>query len=508
MTGKARWNAALAVVLVTGPAHGALALNADGSFSYTPEADFNGSDTFTYRANDGGLDSNLATVNLAINAVNDAPTATDDSVSTDEDTAVSGSVPANDIDGDSLSAALVQGPAHGEVVLNADGAYVYTPEADYFGADSFTFQVGDGQAVSGIASVNLEIAPVNDAPEARDDVLTEPVNDPGPIRVAVIGGGSSSYVAAAAQLEDSTAFDIDADPIAVTSLATSAQWTEFLEAYDVVVLGESGFGLDYGSTQLFPALRGFVDAGGGVVTTGWFAFILPGLPAATRGHADYITPLSTQTYQFTSTGATITILDPAHSITEGIAGYQVAARNHELAGGVDASATILATGTGNGGTRPAIAYDEVGQGHTVYFGSLQMANQASYQPDRTPEGAVDRIFERAVAWAAGDRGGDAVTDEDTPFIVDDAFLLANDTDVENDLLAVVGVSPTSALGGAVSIDENGDIVYDPRAALQHLEAGQIVADSFDYFVSDGNGGTDTASLSVTVAGRADSGTLL
>lgn len=500
--------AALAVTLVTGPAHGTLAMNADGSFSYTPEADFNGSDSFTYRVNDGSLDSNLAMVTVAVNPVNDAPTVADGSASTAEDTAVTGSVTAHDIDGDSLSAALVQGPAHGEVVLNADGTYVYTPAADYFGADSFTFQVGDGQAVSGVADVSLAIAPVNDAPVAQDDVLTEPANDPGPIRVAVVGGASSSHVAAAAQLEDSTAFAIDANAIAVTAFATAAQWTEFLEAYDVVVLGESGFGLDYGATQLFPALREFVDAGGGVVTTGWFSYILPGLPAAVRGHADYITPLSQQPYQFTSGGATITILDSTHPITEGIAGYQVAARNHELGGGVDAGATILATGTGNGGTRAAIAYDEVGQGHTVYFGSLQMANQASYQPDRTPEGAVDRIFERAVAWAAGDRGGDAVTDEDTPFLIDAAMLLANDTDKENDALSLFAVSATSALGGAVSIDENGAIVYDPRAALQHLVAGQIVTDSFDYVVSDGNGGADTASLSFTVAGRADSDVLL
>jgi VCBS repeat-containing protein len=500
--------AALAVALVAGPAHGTLALNPDGSFSYTPDADFNGSDSFTYRANDGGLDSNLATVALAVNPVNDAPTAADGGASTDEDTAVAGSVSAGDVDGDSLAAALVQGPAHGEVALNADGTYVYTPAADYFGADSFTFQVNDGQAVSGIASVSLEIAPVNDAPVAHDDVLTEPANDPGPIRVAVVGGSTSSYVAAAAQLEDSTAFDIDADAIAVTAFATAAQWTELLQAYEVVVLGDSGFGLDYGSTQLFPALRGFVDAGGGVVTTGWFAYAMPGISAALRGDADYITPLSVQPYQFTSTGATITVLDSAHPITEGLASYQVVARNHELAGGVDAGATILATGQGNGGTRAAIAYDEVGQGLTVYFGSPQMANQANYQPDRTPDGAADRIFERAVAWAAGERGGDAVTDEDTPFVIDDAFLLANDTDVENDLLALASVSATSVLGGAVSIDENGDIVYDPRAALQHLDAGQIVTDSFDYVVSDGNGGTDTASLSFTVAGRADSDTLL
>ncbi len=63
-------------MLVTGPSHGTLTLNADGSFSYTPAANFNGSDSFTYRASDGTLTSNVATVTLTVTAVNDAPTVT------------------------------------------------------------------------------------------------------------------------------------------------------------------------------------------------------------------------------------------------------------------------------------------------------------------------------------------------------------------------------------------------------------------------------------------------
>ena len=58
---------------MTGPAHGSLALNANGSFTYTPAHDYNGSDSFTYRANDGSANSNTATVNLTIASVNDAP---------------------------------------------------------------------------------------------------------------------------------------------------------------------------------------------------------------------------------------------------------------------------------------------------------------------------------------------------------------------------------------------------------------------------------------------------
>src|SRR5204863_219821 len=78
----------LTAVLVTGPSHGTLTLNANGSFTYTPSSNYNGSDSFTYRANDGQANSNLATAALTITAVNDAPAAVNDAYTTAEDTAL------------------------------------------------------------------------------------------------------------------------------------------------------------------------------------------------------------------------------------------------------------------------------------------------------------------------------------------------------------------------------------------------------------------------------------
>src|SRR5207247_1931116 len=94
----------LTAVVVTGPSHGALTLNANGSFTYTPAADFNGADSFTYKANDGQADSNVATVALTISPVNDAPVAVNDSFATNEDTALARKTPGvrgNDADVDS-----------------------------------------------------------------------------------------------------------------------------------------------------------------------------------------------------------------------------------------------------------------------------------------------------------------------------------------------------------------------------------------------------------------------
>lgn len=171
---------ALSVVLVTGPAHGTLVLNADGTFQYSPTANYSGSDSFTYKAFDGTVESATATVAIDIVAANDAPTALDDTYTTIEDTSLattaSNSVLVNDTDsdGDTLSAVLVSGPTHGTLVLNANGIFTYTPATNFFGADSFTYKVSDGTAQSIPATVHLEIAAVNDAPTAQNENYATP----------------------------------------------------------------------------------------------------------------------------------------------------------------------------------------------------------------------------------------------------------------------------------------------------------------------------------------------
>ena len=165
---------AITAVLVSGPLHGTLVLGADGSYRYTPSANYNGADAFTYRANDGGLDSGIATVRLAIAPVNDAPVASDDAYGTAEDTALSVGMPGllgndTDVDGDALTASLVSGPAHGTLVLAPDGSFTYTPDANFHGADAFTYAASDGTLTSNVATVSLDVASVNDAPAASDD---------------------------------------------------------------------------------------------------------------------------------------------------------------------------------------------------------------------------------------------------------------------------------------------------------------------------------------------------
>lgn len=152
-------NSPLTSVIVAAPASGSLTFSGDGSFTYTPYPNFNGTDRFTYKANDGISDSNLATVTLTINAVNDAPQAANQSLAFFQDTTQSILLAASDVDGDNLTYAIVTPPAHG--TLSGSGANLsYTPNANYIGTDSFIFSASDGFFESqGTVSIDVLAAP-------------------------------------------------------------------------------------------------------------------------------------------------------------------------------------------------------------------------------------------------------------------------------------------------------------------------------------------------------------
>ena len=158
-------DAALTYALGTQAAHGVAVVNADGTFTYTPNADFNGSDFFTFRANDGTADSGFASFTFIVNPVNDPPVAQDGSASGTEDTPVAGTLVATDVDSEGLTYRLGTQAAHGTVVVNPDGTFTYTPNADFFGTDSFTFLANDGSVDSNAATISLSLAAVNDAPQ-------------------------------------------------------------------------------------------------------------------------------------------------------------------------------------------------------------------------------------------------------------------------------------------------------------------------------------------------------
>jgi PKD repeat protein len=178
--------------VVSGPSNGVLGATSGAypaTLIYTPSADWSGTDSFTYKVNDGTFDSNVATATITVTPVPDSPIALDNAYTLDEDTTFSvpalgpgadpcigGGVLCNDRDGDGdpLTAVLNTGPTHAQSFsLAADGSFTYTPVADYFGTDSFTYFARDPSAnLSPAATVTLTIIDIPDPPRPVADTYS------------------------------------------------------------------------------------------------------------------------------------------------------------------------------------------------------------------------------------------------------------------------------------------------------------------------------------------------
>lgn len=175
---------------ISQPAHGSLS-GTGGNLTYTPNANYHGSDSFTFSVNDGHANSNTSTVNINVTAVNDAPTANAQSVSTDEDKAASVTLSGTDVETalENLTYTVTVAPSHGTLSGTAPNL-TYTPAADYNGADSFKFTVtdtGDGDSpalTSAEATVSITVNPVNDAPSANAQSVTTDEDTPKAITLA------------------------------------------------------------------------------------------------------------------------------------------------------------------------------------------------------------------------------------------------------------------------------------------------------------------------------------
>ncbi len=156
--------------------NGTLVLNANGSFTYTPDANFNGSDSFTYTVTDAASDeSDTRSVDLTIDSVTDL-SAANDSFSTDEDVALSESVATNDStsSGGNLIYAVDTDVSNGTLVLNSNGSFTYTSNSNYTGSDRFTYIVTDADSVeSSTQTVSLTVDPVTDLSAADDSFSTD-----------------------------------------------------------------------------------------------------------------------------------------------------------------------------------------------------------------------------------------------------------------------------------------------------------------------------------------------
>ncbi|MBV0911771.1 Ig-like domain-containing protein [Anianabacter salinae] len=379
--------------------------------------------------------------------VNDAPVGTDFVLAMNEDTTARGQLAATDADGDALSFALAQGAASGLVVLQSNGAFTYTPNADFQGTDSFTYTVSDGE-LTDTRTVTFTVAGVNDAPVAQDVTLT-PTGDA--IENAGFDDGLQGWsventfrVEGATSSSSTSTANLNGS---VTALGNAAPAGDDITAASLTIGGS----VSSQSTGYGPLLvsSGFTVADGEAISI---------------------------VYQLDATGG---------SGDRDAGRMRVYLRDAET----DAFVTELFTDSAALGTTQGI---ETFNGTIAEGGTYELVYEVGSQ-DSTGGlviGSVLRVYSVSVEGGVG---------EGSSRSFDASKFLAGATDVEGDTLSLASVSAFSANGARVSI-VGGQVVYDSATLCVDLEAGQTLTDTFTYRISDGNGGFDTATATVTVAG--------
>ena len=431
----------LSAIPLVGPRHGTLTLNADGSFIYTPAANFNGSDSFTYSANDGAVDSAAIGVTLTVNPVNDLPVAVNDAATTAEDTAVV--VPAldndSDVDGDSLLIVAVGTPAHGSAAIGPNGTIVYTPAADYSGPDGFTYSIDDGNGGTASASVAIVVTPVNDTPVAIDDAVTTAEDTP--VTIDVLGND----------------VDIDGDPLAVVTVGAPARGTAVLNATGTITYtpAANATGVDSFSYTVADGFGGLATAVVRITITA-----VNDRPSA----AD-------DSYQ-TNEDSALNVAAP------GVLG-------NDLDVDGDPISAILVNGPAHGtltlGPNGGFVYTPAGNFNGSDSFSYRVTDGSLESEPATARITVNSVNDAPIA--VNDGFG---VNEDVLLDVSAPGVLGNDTDTENGALTAILVSgPTS---GTLVLHADGSFSYQPAANFNGT-------DSFTYKASDG---TESAPATVTI----------
>jgi gliding motility-associated-like protein len=206
---------------VSGPTNGTIVINTDGTFTYTPNAGFSGTDVVVVSICDAGTPGVICindTINITVSPVNDAPIVDNEVVNTNEDTPASGDLTDagdSDPDGTALTANTtpVSGPSNGTIVINADGTYTYTPNTNFNGVDTVVVSVCDA-GTPGVICVNdtifITVTAVNDAPIVDNEIIT--TNEDTPVTGDLTDAGDTD--------PDGTSLTVDITPVSGPSNGT------------------------------------------------------------------------------------------------------------------------------------------------------------------------------------------------------------------------------------------------------------------------------------------------
>ena len=414
----------LSFSVATSPANGSLAGTAP-NLIYSPAPNFNGTDSFTFTVDDGNGNTDTATVTIVVAAVNDAPVADDQSVTTAEDTPLSITLTGSDVDGDTLGFSVLSGPNHGSLAGTAPNL-VYTPAQDYFGPDSFTFQVDDGNGGTDTGIVSITVTPVNDPPVAIDQVKN--TGEDTPVAVGL------------------TATDVDGPALTFSVVSPPANGTLSGTPPNLVYTP----GLNYTGPDQFT----FAVSDGEFTDTGTVD-----INVGTSNDPPLADPQAVSTDEDTPLGITLT--------------------------GSDADGDPLMFSVTGGpshgslsGTAPNLTYTPA----TDYVGHDLFTFQADDGKGGIDTATVDINVGGVNDPPLGDDQS-VTTAEDSPIAIN---LTGSDVDGDTLSFSVVGAPVNGTLTGS------GDfVIYSPGLNYNG-------PDSFTFLVNDGNGGTDTATVDITV----------
>ena len=443
----------LTVVLAAGPQHGVLSLNTNnGSFTYTPNTNYNGTDSFTYRANDGKTSSAPATVTITINSVNDVPVANADSYSVNEDSPLVVSAPGvlgndTDADGNPLTAVLDTGTTHGTLTLNSNGSFSYMPSANFNGTDSFTYRASDGQASSPLVTVTITVNAVNDTPSALDD---------GPYVTAE--DTALNVPATSGVLTNDSDIEASALTAILVNTTTNGSLTLSNNGGFLYVPNANFHGVDHFS---YRASDGSATSSVAIVTINITS-------------VNDVPVVQNDSYTINE-DATLTVNVPG-----------VLANDSDADG--DALVVTLVTNTTHG----TLTLNANGSFTYMPAGNFHGADAFAYRANdgfSTSAVAIVSLVVATVNDVPVANNDSYNTDEDAALVINAPGVLSNDTDADGDPLSAVLINaPTH---GALTLNADGSFTYTPT----HNYYG---SDSFSYRANDGTANSALATVSLTI----------
>jgi hypothetical protein len=535
------------VVIAVGalsPTIGTLTIDPDGAYTFTPAVDWNGSTSTTYDVSNGKVKTGI--ILITVTPTQDPPVANDDTIAVDEDTPtdVTAQILANDTDpdGDTLSVTGVSNATGGSVDLTA-GVVTFTPTADLCGDGTagFDYAMADGNGGTDNASATIDIVCQNEAPVATDDSVTVDEDtvtvvtsdllandtDPNSDTLSVSGvsnpsGGSVDLTAGvvtftpAAGLcgDDAGSFDYDisdgsggSDGASVTVDITCENDAPAAADDTVVVTEDTATDVtldlltnDSDADGDTPAISGVSNETGGTVdlTAGVVTFT-PAANLCGNGEGSFDYDISDGNGGTDGASVTVDIIcandgpsatDDTVDVTEDTATdvtAQLLANDNDIDGD-----TLSVSGVSN----PTGGSVDLTAGVVTFTPDANLCGdgEGSFDYDISDgNGSTDSAHATVDLTCANDgpSAGDDTVDvtEDTATNVT-AQVLANDNDIDGDSLSVTGVS--NAAGGTVDLTA-GVVTFTPTANL----CGDGVG-SFDYAMSDGHGGSDSASATVDI----------